>query len=191
MAQIIYWALNFAPQYWASCNGALLPTAQYSALYSLLGTAYGGDGTNTFGLPDLRGRVPVGMGQGQNTSNYSLAQSGGFETITLTQTQMPAHNHSVQATSTSVQVKASNQAGTQSIPGNVGASTLSSLTTAGLDPVFGYNTDPSPGVSLTGVSLSGSFTTGNTGGSQSHENRMPYLVLNPCISVQGLYPARP
>ena len=88
---------NFAPVNWHLCDGSLLPISQYQALYALIGTTYGGNGTTTFGLPDLRGRIPVGMGQGPGLSNYTIGQMAGSTTVTLNSTQMPAHNHMIVA----------------------------------------------------------------------------------------------
>src|SRR6478672_10112699 len=93
LAEIIMFAGNFAPRGWAFCQGQILSIAQNTALFSLLGTTYGGNGQTTFALPDLRGRVPVGTGQGPGLSNYDLGQVSGSESVTLTVSQMPAHNH--------------------------------------------------------------------------------------------------
>src|SRR5215831_16990317 len=98
VAQIQIFAFNFAPRGWAFCAGQILSISQNTALFSLLGTTYGGNGQTTFGLPDLRGRVPLSPGQGPGLSNYSLGQVGGAENVTLTTTQMPQHTHAPQAT---------------------------------------------------------------------------------------------
>src|SRR5690554_6808450 len=98
IASIIMFGGNFAPRGWAFCHGQLLPIHQHSALFSLLGTTYGGDGITTFALPDFRGRVPVGFGQGPGLPNINLGQTGGSETVTLTQNQMPQHTHPIQST---------------------------------------------------------------------------------------------
>jgi microcystin-dependent protein len=97
LGQVIIFAGNFAPKGWAFCNGQLLAISQYTALFSLLGTTYGGDGRTTFGLPDLRGRVAVSAGQGPGLSNYTLGEQTGTETVTLSTQQMPQHNHIVNA----------------------------------------------------------------------------------------------
>src|SRR6185295_12464655 len=97
IGMIVMFAGNFAPRNWAFCNGQLLSIAQNTALFSILGTTYGGDGRTTFALPDLRGRVPIHPGQGPGTSNYSLGQQGGVENVTVTQNQLPAHSHGVNA----------------------------------------------------------------------------------------------
>src|SRR5271157_5430691 len=99
VAEIRIFCGNFAPTGWAFCNGQILPIAQNTALFSLLGTTYGGDGRTTFALPDLRGRVPISSGQGPGLASYALGQSGGAETATLGASQLPAHNHLVNAVS--------------------------------------------------------------------------------------------
>src|SRR5262245_44407760 len=99
IGQLMLVPYNFAPRGWALCNGQILPIAQNTALFSLLGTTYGGNGQTTFALPDLRGRVPISSGQGPGLSNYDLGEVGGVETVTLTTTQMPAHGHPVSANS--------------------------------------------------------------------------------------------
>src|SRR5215475_4971153 len=99
LGQIMLVPYNFAPRGWAFCNGQLLSISQNTALFSLLGTTYGGNGQTTFALPDLRGRVPLSSGQGPGLSNYNLGQSGGQETVTLTGNQMPAHQHAINANS--------------------------------------------------------------------------------------------
>ena len=114
IGQILLVPFNFAPNGWAFCNGQLLPISQYTALFALLGTTYGGNGVSNFALPDLRGRVPVGFTQGPGLSNYVLGELGGAESVTLQVTQIPAHNH---------QLQAANVAATQPNPsGNVLAS---------------------------------------------------------------------
>jgi len=154
---------NFAPRGWAFCQGQVLPIAQNTALFSLLGTTYGGNGQTTFALPDLRGRVAMSPGQGPGLSNYDLGQVGGTEVVTLTQVQMPAHNHIASA---------SNGAATGGRPGNAvpsgGGAYASSSDGTTMNPTF----------------------IGNAGGSQPHENRQPYLILNYIIALEGIFPAR-
>ena len=158
---------NFAPQGWALCNGQLLPISQNTALFSLLGTFYGGNGTTTFALPNLQSSVPIHMGQGPGLSPYVLGQIGGSENVTLTQNQMPQHTHSV-----GCNVAGGNQA----------------------SPANGY-----PAVESTGTSLDYSSTAGSAmnpamnspaGSSQPHPNIQPYLVVNFCIALQGIFPSR-
>lgn len=151
---------NFAPAGWALCNGQLMPIADNDVLFNLIGTTYGGDGQNTFGLPDFRGRVPVHMGSG-----YTIGQLAGSETVTLTTQQIPVHTHVPQANSAS-------QADTPN--GNVWA------TASGTTPY-----EVSPGNAQMNNSI-----LQQTGGSQPHDNMIPYLVVNYIISLYGVYPSQ-
>jgi microcystin-dependent protein len=157
---------NFAPRGWAFCQGQLLSIAQNTALFSILGTTYGGDGVTTFALPDLRSRVPAGCGQGSGLSYLDLGEMGGTESVTLLQTNMPAHSHTVAA---------SNQFSGSDHPGGnyLGASAT--------DNGFydeNANTNMAPG--MIGVS----------GGSQPFEIRNPFLGMNYIICMEGIYPSR-
>jgi microcystin-dependent protein len=158
---------NFAPIGWALCAGQILPISQNTALFSLLGTTYGGNGTTTFALPDLRGRVPLSFGQGPGLSNYVLGQASGSENVTLISNQMPAHAHAVSAV-------AGNQ-GTSSHPNN------QFLASSGSAVI--YNAGP-PDSSMNAGMIQ------NTGGNQPHPNLQPYLCLNFIIALQGIYPSR-
>ena len=153
-------SFNFAPQGWAMCNGQFLPINQNQALFSLLGTMYGGNGQTNFALPDLRGKVPLHIGGG-----FTQGQAGGQESHTLTISEMPAHNHLAQATSS---------ASNTNIPtGNL----LASINAPQYNPVSGLTTlAPS--------------TVSNVGGSQPHTNQQPFLVLNICIALQGAFPSQ-
>jgi microcystin-dependent protein len=164
MAEIRIMSFNFAPKGWAQCNGQLLPINQNQALFSLMGTTYGGDGRVTFGLPDLRGRVPVYVGQG-----ITQGQRAGEENHTLILSEMAAHNHTLTGSSTPAdQVSpADNLLGT----GNPATFTAYSTSTSNLIPLV-------PSSIL------------NTGGSQPHANMQPYLVLNFCVALQGIFPSR-
>ncbi len=167
LAMIMIFAGNFPPQGWAFCDGQLLSIAQNQALFSLLGTTYGGDGQTTFALPDLRGRVPIHMGQGPGLSNYFIGEIAGTENITLTINNMPQHNHVLNATS---------EQGSTSDPsgaylGNTGA----------LDRE--YNT------SGTIVQMNPNVV-GPKGGSQPFGILQPFLTLNFVIALQGIYPSR-
>ena len=155
---------NFAPRGYAFCAGQILPIAQNTALFSLLGTTFGGNGQTTFALPDLRGRVPLGVGQGPGLSNVDLGQVAGSETVTLTQSQLPAHGHlasTTQAAATSTrpanQVPASGQA------------------------VYGASGD--------GSTLNPAFVQ-SSGGSQPFDVHPPYLGLNYVIALEGIFPSR-
>jgi microcystin-dependent protein len=162
MGEIKIIGFNFAPQGWAFCDGQLLPINQNQALFSLLGTTYGGNGQTNFALPDLRGRTPLHFG-----SQFSLGERGGETAHTLTMSEMPTHNH--------VPV-ANNGAADQTVPnGNVWAN--------GGDNVY-YSGPNNPN----GTLVAG--TIGNVGGSQAHENMSPFLVLNFIIALQGIFPSR-
>lgn len=153
-------SFNFAPKGWAQCNGQLLPINQNQALFSILGTTFGGDGRVNFALPDYRGRIPIHVGQG-----FILGQNGGQEFHTLTQTEMPQHFHFVQA-----QPAAANLA-------DPSGSFLADISLKGYGP-------PQNLLSLAPTSVS------NVGGSQPHENRQPFLVLTFIIALQGIFPSQ-
>lgn len=167
LGQVQIFGFNFAPRGWAFCQGQLLPIAQNTALFALLGTLYGGDGRTTFALPDLRGRVPIGFGQGPGLSNYPLAARGGVEQVTLIASEIPAHSHTLQASTE---------------PGTGGVPTDAYLASTGArDPEY---VSTAPNTSL------GSQSIGAAGGGQAHENRMPYLAMNYCIALVGIFPSR-
>ncbi|MVT27890.1 phage tail protein [Acidovorax citrulli] len=168
LGEISMFAGNF-PKGWAFCQGQILPIAQNSALFALLGTTYGGNGQTTFALPDLRGRVPLGQGQGPGLQPYSQGQVGGRETVTLQGNQMPMHTHT-----TSVSV--SSNAGNSAAPNG--------RYLAASDQRNDQYTDQSGNGSLAGV------TTGFAGNSLPHENMQPYLCINFIIALEGVYPSR-
>lgn len=162
LGQIMIVPYNFAPRGWAFCAGQILPIAQNTALFSLLGTTYGGNGQTTFALPDLRGRVPLGAGQGPGLSNYTLGQVSGTEAETLIISQMPAHTHSVKCSSDDAD------------------------TAKPADNFFGN----APSYSTTSDTTMDAAVVGNTGGSQPHNNIQPYLTLNFVIALEGIFPSR-
>jgi microcystin-dependent protein len=166
IAEIRIFAGNFAPRSWAFCDGQLLPVSQNTALFSLIGTTYGGDGRSTMALPNLMGRAPMHPGRGPGLTERRLGERGGVETVTVTEAQMPNHNHNWRAAEdpADLQAPASNRAMTRS---SVNAWTAS----ASLVP-------------LAEQALQ------NSGGSQPHNNMQPYLVMNFIIALQGLYPSR-
>ncbi len=176
LGQIMAVGFNYAPRGWAFCQGQLMSIAQNTALFSLLGTQYGGDGVTTFALPDYRGRVAVGMGQGPGLSNYVQGEVSGTENVTLLQTQMPAHVHPLQV-SAQVQVSTTNPSADEP----AGAF----LTTTGNN--F-YATSGAPGNNLGGVSASG--TVGQAGGNQPFSILQPFLGTNYIIALEGIYPPR-
>jgi microcystin-dependent protein len=168
-------SFNFAPRGWALCNGQILSIQQNQALFSLLGTYYGGNGTQTFALPNLQSRIPIHQGDGAGLSPYVIGQAGGTETVTLLQNQMPPHIHLVSASSSS---------GTSTAP----SGNLLGVTNAGtaVAPQAGQldfvTTLPNATMEAT--------TIGQAGGSQPHPNLQPYLVINFIISLQGIFPSR-
>ncbi|MBN9379375.1 MAG: phage tail protein [Chitinophagaceae bacterium] len=185
LATILLWPVSFNPTGWAFCQGQLLAIAQNTALFSLLGTTFGGNGQTTFALPDFRGRVPVGTGQGPGTSNYTLGQSGGTENVTLTVNQIPAHTHSVSVT---VTIKASNAQATSSAPTATVNTPAAPYDTLNANPIAGYNNQaPNTALNVGGVATG---MTGVTGGSQPFSIMQSYLAVNYIIALQGVYPSR-
>ena len=174
IAEIKMFGGNFAPRGYAFCDGQLLPISQNTALFSLLGTTYGGDGRTTFALPDLRGRVAIHPGTGPGLSNYQLGERGGQEQVTLAANQMPSHTHAITAA-----LKGTAVAGDNDSPaGNTLALKARSSN---------YSTT-APAVDMQAGSVT--VTAANTGGSQPHENRMPYLGIYHIIALQGIFPSR-
>jgi microcystin-dependent protein len=184
MATIMMFAGNFAPRQWAFCEGQLIAISSNQALFSLLGTTWGGDGRTTFGLPDMRGRAPVGKGGGPGLTPRREGQTGGRETVTLTQAEMPLHNHSAaaQGGGLTVQNADANQ-------GSPNSSSYIGKPVSGSGGVGLYTNSTGNPVTINGGS-SPDVTIGNTGGGQSHENMQPFLVVPFIIAVQGLYPPR-
>jgi microcystin-dependent protein len=165
VGEIRMFAGNFAPRGWAFCDGQLLAVSQNDALFSLLGTIYGGDGRTTFGLPDLRGRVPIHAGHGPGLSERRLGAKSGAEKVTLTVNQMPSHGHPLQAAQAS--------ANEQDTGGNVYAN-------AQIDIYVEESQDE----------VLSSETVSNVGGSRSHTNLMPFLCIHFIIALVGIYPSR-
>jgi len=172
VAEIRIFPFNFAPKGWAFCDGQLLPISQNTALFSLLGTTYGGDGKSTFALPDLQGSAAMHPGQGPGLSLYDLGQTGGTQFVTLLQSEMPAHQHNVGMATTAN--------GNSLTPvGSTWATTPS-----GRGFLFVYHPGPPTAKMLADSILP-------AGGSLPHNNMQPYLTLNFCIALQGVFPARP
>jgi microcystin-dependent protein len=167
VAEIRIFPFNFAPRGWAVCAGQLLPISQNTALFSLLGTYYGGNGFSTFGLPDLQGRAPVMWGQGPGLSLVDLGQMDGTETVTLLQSEIPAHTHAMRASNFPADVQA---------PGPNAV-----LATA--DAQLYKNT-------TSGLAAMAPTTLSPLGGSQPHNNMQPYLTARYCIALQGIFPPR-
>ena len=167
VAEIRIFPFNFAPKGWAFCDGQILPLSQNTALFSLLGTTYGGDGKSNFALPNMQGNAPMHPGQGPGLSLHDLGETGGSETVSLLESEMPSHSHALMASSTT---------GTKSIPaGN------SLARTSGATP---YVAPPSPLVLMAAESLA------PAGGDQPHNNMQPYLTFYFNIALQGVYPPR-
>lgn len=161
LSEIRLFSFNFAPKGWALCNGQLLPINQNQGLFSLLGTTYGGDGRTTFGLPNLQGRVPIHMGSG-----HTLGEAGGEQAHTLTISEIPTHTHVLSGSSTS---------GNSPIP-------ASNLLAASNNQIYRPSDNNLAAMSATSVT--------NVGGSQAHLNMQPFLVLNFCIALQGIFPSQ-
>lgn len=173
MSEIKIMSFNFAPKGWAQCNGQLMPINQNQALFSLLGTTYGGDGRVNFALPNLKGQVPISM-----SGSHTRGEKGGSTSVTITAQTMPAHNHVMSARNAAPGV----------VNGNVGANNKVfaqglAVVTGGNQPVNIY------GTGAFNQAMSPASTT-NTGGSQAHNNMMPYLTLNFCIALQGIFPSQ-
>ena len=166
LGDIQFAGYNYNPRGWTLCNGQLFPIASWTALFSLLGTTYGGDGRTTFGIPDMRGRVPIHVGRGPGLSSYSWGQKGGQETVSLTVVEMPSHNHTLKATA---------ERGDTDVPGGAIAQDRREDQ---------FTKAAAPNVAMNASSV------GNTGGSQAHENRSPFLVINCSIAIVGAYPSR-
>jgi microcystin-dependent protein len=168
VAEIRIYPFNFAPKGWAFCDGQLLPLSQNTALFSLLGTTYGGDGKSNFALPNMQGNTPMHPGQGPGLSLHDLGETGGSETVTLLESEIPQHSHGFSA---------SIRDGTVRSPG-------------------GQNLANGAGVNMYAVAASAPLvqlspnTVAPAGGDQPHNNMQPYLTLNFCIALQGVYPPR-
>jgi len=167
IGSIVLFCGNFAPKCWATCDGQLLPIAQYQALFAILGTTFGGNGSSTFALPDLRGRVPLHPGSGPGLSGYALGQSVGVESVTLSVAQMPAHNHAFAPPCSD---------GAPSTPSPVGA--------------VSANQDQTPFYAASGSAAMAGGPSAPAGGGQAHENRQPLLAINFIIALEGIFPSR-
>lgn len=163
VAEIRIFPFNFAPRGWAFCDGQLMPISQNTALFSLLGTTYGGNGVSNFALPNLQGRAPMQPGQGPGLSSHDLGETGGSETVTLLESQIPAHAHVMQAATSTAAVNPSSSV----VPGAA--------------PM--YASGPVAGAMAANMA-------GPVGGNQPHNNMQPYLTLNFCIALQGVFPPR-
>jgi microcystin-dependent protein len=169
VAEIRIFAFNFAPKGWAMCNGQLLPISQNTALFSLLGTTYGGDGKSTFALPDMQGSAPMQAGQGPGLSLRDLGEVGGVDNVTLLVSEIPVHTHTVNAGGNF------DVGDTNVPPGNIIAKSTNG---------FAY-------IGLQNQTMMAFQALPPAGGGLPHNNMQPYLTLNFCIAMQGIFPARP
>lgn len=169
IGQIVMFAGNYAPRGWAFCDGQLLPIANNPALFSIIGTTYGGDGRTTFALPDLRGRAPIHEGTGAGLSPRMLGQRGGTETVVLNVSEMPAHDHTAQQPGTSA-------APTTRSPANAIAATLPNM------PAYNQGGPVDANMAVE--------ATGTTGGGAAHPNMQPFLTVNYIIALVGVFPPR-
>ncbi|GAA3830723.1 phage tail protein [Nocardioides panacisoli] len=168
LAEIRIFAFNFAPRGWAWCDGQLLPLSQNTALFSLLGTTYGGNGQSNFALPDLQGAAPMHPGQGNGLSNHSLGETGGVENVTLLTSEMPVHSHSMSADI--IDLADTSTPGPAAVYAQSASGTL-------------YQSSADTQLAATALAPAG--------GSQPHNNMQPYLTCNFNIALEGIYPARP
>lgn len=179
IGEIKLFAGNYAPQGWALCNGQIIPIAQNQALFAVIGCTYGGNGSTTFALPDLQGRVPVGMGSGVGLTVRNLGAKDGKETVILNPNQMPIHSHNILATTA---------VGTTNTPGaDKMLATPPSITTTGSTIGKPINIYAPVG---TAVPLASGGTAASAGNGQAHDNMMPYNVINYIICISGIFPTR-
>jgi len=182
IGQIQLFGFNFAPRGWAFCDGQLLPISSNTALFSLLGTTFGGDGRTTFALPDLRGRSAVGVGTGPGISTITHGERGGRENVTLTTLNMPSHTHTAAVTGLTTTVSGSSDDADGTSPSGA------LLGTTGDDVYSSGAADTA--MNPAAASTSGSASVGNTGGSQSFDIRNPFLGIYHSIALIGIFPSR-
>ena len=168
LAEIRIFPFNFPPKGWAFCDGQILPLSQNTALFSLLGTTYGGDGKSNFALPNMQGNAPMHPGQGPGLSLHDLGETGGSDTVSLLESEIPSHNHVIETSPAQA-------------TGHTPAPTGGLSRAIGIDA---YST------TTTGLVQMADQTVAPAGGAQPHNNLMPYLTLNFCIALQGVYPPR-
>ncbi|MEW9573012.1 phage tail protein [Rhodanobacter sp. Si-c] len=173
VGEIRMFGFNRVPTGWAPCDGRSLPIAEYDVLYTLLGTTYGGDGINTFALPDMRGRLPIHQGQGLGLSPYIMGKRSGTETVTLTAAQTPVHTHPVYASANGV---TSNTPGNQVVPGAF----------TNTDTMYATDLGGAFPLTLQASTVANAVPTGN----QPHDNTMPTLTVSFCIALYGVFPSQ-
>jgi microcystin-dependent protein len=203
IGEIRWVGFNFAPRGWATCDGQLLSISQNTALFSLLGTTYGGNGQTTFALPDMRGRAPVHPGQGPGLSLRDLGEVGGTETVTLTVSEMPLHSHALAAhthdiPALPVEVRASSFAATKASPAGNVLATATIAQGGGATPITNvYSTGIADVTLAAGAAVSAPGTTGGASGPTTtagvgtpHQNMPPFLGVNCIIALEGIFPSR-
>ena len=168
LGEIRIFGFNFAPYGWAQCNGSLLSISQYTAVFSLVGTFYGGNGTSTFGLPNLQGSLAIDQGQGPGLNDYIIGETGGSQYVTLLLNQIPQHTHAIYASATGNEANPTNAAFGGAARGHTGAYAATGTSVASMN--------------------AGAVST--AGGGQPHDNMPPYLVMNFCIALTGIFPTR-
>lgn len=194
---ILPFGFDFPPVDWQTCAGQILPISQYQAVFALLGTYYGGNGTQNFQLPDLRGRTPIGFGTGPNQPTYNIGEFGGAGNITLTSGQMPMHNHTVLANPGNPQAAGNLQvavqvAGTATSPVTAPTATNNVLGASGTGPASAaiWSTATTDPVNMAGVSINTNAVVGTAGNNLPVEVMNPFLALNFCIAINGIFPSR-
>jgi microcystin-dependent protein len=176
LAEIRIFPFNFAPKGWAFCDGQILPLSQNTALFSLLGTTYGGDGKSNFALPNLQGNAPMHPGQGPGLSLHDLGETGGSDTVSLLESEIPSHTHSAGGNQGTAMLAATGLSGAASPAGHTWGSALKGHGSLYASPA------------ANNVTMGQALTI--AGGDQPHNNLMPYLTLNFCIALQGVFPPR-
>jgi microcystin-dependent protein len=185
IGQIIVAAFNFAPVGYALCDGQLLQIADYEALFQLIGTTYGGDGQTTFAVPDLRGRIPIGTGQAPGLASYTIGEASGAETATLNLTQLASHTHAINTSAFTATTKCKNGLGDRQTPeGN-----LHAIEAAGATMPYS-NATANGTMNANSAAFTGAISVTSVGGTDAHDNVQPYLSLNFCISLFGVFPSQ-
>lgn len=183
LSEIRVFAFNFPPKGWALCQGQLLPIQQNAALFALIGTFYGGNGVTTFQLPDLRGRAAISMGQGAGLQSYVMGEQLGVETVTLTAAGMPAHTHTVDPTQVTAALPCVNAPANQAGP----SGSVPAIEAAGLTATY---SSAAPDASLGTAGIAAGIAASSVGVGAAHNNMQPFIALNYCIALQGIFPTR-
>jgi microcystin-dependent protein len=190
VGQIQSFGFSFNPRGWVPCDGRTLAISEYEVLYTLIGTTYGGNGTTNFAVPDMRGRVPIGYGNGASTglSQYVLGQKAGHESLTLSQAQMPLHSHVLTATGGTFKISA--QVGTSPTPSPATATIGAADYNGGATGTNNAYNNLAPDVTLNTGATGGGATITTAGGGIPIENMEPFLTINYCICTEGVYPTQ-